>query len=267
MKRAYILAAFALLIMSLSGCTSSGGDDEEGGGQLSGDCSLKIINGQECPSGRGPVALLVSENAGGEPTAMCSGAFIAKNKVLTAAHCAQLFLSPVVKAYTGDTSVRAVSFRNHPLYNPASDYAFTYDVSIVTLEESVDITPLPLLLSRKVVPGDSIYVYGFGIDENGETAVDHDWGNSARRTSMVVVELTQGGIVSQFDITRSGACEGDSGGPVLAESDGGSWGIAGVTSGGTTETCREGTYEVFSEIDRQTIINFITGEVPDADAV
>ena len=261
---------FALLVAvsaAFTGCTSSGDGGGDDGGQLSGDCALKIINGESCPAGKGPVALIVSEDSSGRPTAMCSGAFIDRNKVITAAHCQLLFVSPTVKVYTGDTAVKAVSFKAHPSYNSSATYAFTYDVGVITLESSVDITPLPLLLSRSVKAGDSIYVYGFGLDEEGKTAVDRDWGNSARRTSMVVLGIEQGGIVSQFDTTHSGACEGDSGGPALAKSDGGSWGIAGVVSGGTTESCQDGTYEVFVELDRQQIIEFVQSQAPGMGAV
>ncbi len=256
----------AVLVVSLAACSSSDSDDDEGG-QLSGDCALKIINGEACPEGEGPIAMLLSENGKGEPSSLCSGAFIARNKILTAAHCGQLFLSPTVKVLTGSKSVRATGIVTHPSYNPISQYAFKYDVGIITLAEEVDITPLPLLLSRQMSAGDSIYVYGFGLDEDGKTAVDKDRGNSAERTRMVVSGITQGGIVAEYDATHSGACEGDSGGPAIGESSSGKWGIAGVVSGGTTTTCKDGTIEVFVELDRQVIIDFISKEVPNYGAV
>lgn len=261
------IGIIAVLVLSLAACTKSDGDGGDGGGQLSGDCALKIINGEACPKGEGPVAMLLSEDSKGKPAALCSGTFIARNKVITAAHCAELFLSPTVKVMTGSKSVRATGIKIHPSYNPVMQFAFKFDVGIVTLAENVDITPLPLLLSRQIVAGDSVYVYGFGLDENGKTAVDKDYGNSAERTKMVVSEVGQGGIIAEFDTTHSGACEGDSGGPAIAKSNGGSWGIAGVVSGGTTTTCKDGTIEVFVQLDRQVIIDFISGEVPDYGAV
>lgn len=255
---------FLTALLCIGGCSSSSDDND---GQLSGDCSLKIINGKECPKGEGPVALIVAEDKEGTPLAMCSGSFIAQDKVLSAAHCGQLMDASVVKIYTGDLSHKAISFKKHPSYIEGASYNFQYDVGIFTLDAKVNVIPLPLLLSREVEVADTLYVYGFGLDEDDETAVDHDWGNSVRRTEMRVSTLVNGGIVAEYNITHSGACEGDSGGPALAKSTGGSYGIAGVVSGGTTRTCREGTLEVFTEMAQKAIIDFIAAEVPEVGGV
>jgi len=175
--------------------------------------------------------------------------------------------APAIKVYTGDTVADVSSFKAHPDYIENAPYNFRYDVGIFTLEDSVNISPLPLLLSRQAQVGDLIFVYGFGIDENNQTAIDNDWGNSVRRTSMLVSALQNGGIVAEFDVTHSGACEGDSGGPALAQSHQGSYGITGVVSGGTSDTCQTGTLEVFTEIAQDEILNFLLAEVPNLDAV
>ncbi|NMC63450.1 MAG: trypsin-like serine protease [SAR324 cluster bacterium] len=261
-----LVSLLTVVVFSFVACSNSNDQDADSG-QLSGDCSLKIINGEECPKGEGPIALVVAESEDGIPLSMCSGTFITTKKILSAAHCGQLMDAPVTKVYTGNTVVKVSSFKAHPYYVNNAPYNFRYDVGIFTLEDSINISPLPLLLSRQPQVGDLIFVYGFGIDENNQTAIDNDWGNSVRRTSMLVSSLQNGGIVAEFDATHSGACEGDSGGPALAQSPQGSYGITGVVSGGTNDSCQVGTLEVFTEIAQDEVLNFILSEVPNVDAV
>lgn len=275
MKSRTLFAIVTCVFLGVNGCTKSGGDDngdsgdggDSGGaateqGQLSGSCALRIINGQSCPAGEGPVALLVSKDPEGNPLALCSGAFITKNKILTAAHCAKLMDFGAVTAYTGDTSVDVLSIIPDPRY-PAEEF----DTGVATTAFEVNVTPFPLFVSSAVDVGDQIYVYGFGVDEDRNSGVELDYGNSAKRSTMVVDQYEDGTIVAQFDTNQTGACEGDSGGPIVSKNGEGRFGIVAVVHGGTTSTCEAGTVEVFTGVQNPGSADFILSQAPGAGTI
>jgi len=61
----------------------------------------------------------------------------------------------------------------------------------------------------------------------------------------------------------TGACSGDSGGPLMVEEDG-RWILAGTISGGfglTASCATPGTYALAVEVAAESVLNFITGTV------
>lgn len=263
--------ALALTLVAAVGCTKSSDDDGDDGSeqgasfsdpQLQAACELRIINGDTCPSGEGPIALLVASDPLGRPIASCSGAFISRDRVLTAAHCAELAALGSVTVYTGDLSAGVVSITPDSRYNEADPSARIFDSAVAILSEEVDVNPLPLFVSGSLSVGDTIYVYGFGIDENNQSAIDRGLGNAAKRATMLIAEHESGIVIAEFDTLQMGACEGDSGGPVIARNPDGLFGIVAVVSGGTTVSCQAGTVEVFDGVRTPGSVDFITSLAP-----
>ncbi len=160
-------------------------------------------------------------------SSLCTGAALARDLVLTAAHCvapaATYRLLPKKGAAT--MAVRSVSV--HPRYEPQSfaHNRATADVALIKLP-----TTLPKgfafarldRTSRSVAAGDGFVVAGFGA-----TTIGSDAGIGLARTASLVATGKPGTLqIRLFDpATRGdrsglGACTGDSGGPVFRDADG-----------------------------------------------
>ena len=248
-----------ILVLTLAGCSSSGGGNDSGGsssGQLSGSCSLKITGGVDCPSGDGPVAL-IEGRIGGQLAAVCSGSLIAPNAVLTAAHCVEgIPADAAIKL--GSREVQVTGRELHPSYGGEPTQV---DVGIFYIAPQNDITPLPIFVSRSVNIGDDIVLMGYGANDSGLSNPERDPNMGPSRADMSVVDLDSELIVAVRVQGGSGGCEGDSGGPVLAQNGDGLWGIVGIIVGGTTATCEAGTINVFSNMQSGTGLNWVLSSI------
>ena len=255
-----------LLALALSACGGGGGSGDESAAdpQISGACSFRVVNGNACPAGKGPLALLAALDQAGNLTAICSGAFIARDKVLSAAHCSELAAFGSVVVYTGDQSAPVTNIAVDPRYTEATEEGMTHDTAIFSLGREIEITPLPLLASTAPQVGDRLLLYGFGQDENGGTSAEALLGNGAKRAELEVISIDNGMIEANFDTNEQGGCVGDSGGPVLAQNNSGEWAIAAVVRGGTLGNCLAGTVEIFLGVQTLGSTDFILSQVPTA---
>jgi len=246
-----------LLLLCTVGCTKGGA-----GGSSDGACSnligAKVTNGEGCErESSNPVVLIVIAGAQGEPQGICSGTLISSTKILTAAHC----LASVDGAYfinVNGNIFPAASAVEHERYDGAVGNPF--DVAILTLAAPQPVIPEPVLISRSVPIGEKVTVFGYGRDEDGESATDKG-ADSLKAGRMEVTDYTGGLIKAEFDETGSSACNGDSGGPAVFEDDGVS-GIVGIVSIGTVGNCLEGTEVFFTDV--QLVVDFIMKHAPDA---
>ncbi len=246
-----------LLTLALAGCTNSSSDsNDSGSGQLSGSCSLKITGGIDCPNGDGPVALIEGRIAG-QLAAVCSGTLIAPNAVLSAAHCVEGIPSDAV-IKLGSREVQVTGRVRHPSYtgDPAQ-----VDVGIFYIAPQNDITPIPFYVTQSVSIGDDIVLMGYGANDSGLSNPERDPNLGPSRADMSVVDLDSEVIAAVRIQGGSGGCEGDSGGPVLAQNPDGFWGIVGVIVGGTTATCEAGTINVFSNMQNGPAIDWVLSKI------
>jgi hypothetical protein len=164
---------------------------------------------------------------------LCSGVFVAPSWVLTAGHCLQIdSMAVVVSGPGGESETLPV------IGSAASDDA---DVALLNVGSAsaadassdggaIAMSPIPSATSDgpTLVYGDPVEIAGYGLTQSGGVGSLHFVVES-------VVEIDSSTMtVSGFG--ASGACLGDSGGPLLVRASDGSVVVAGVLSEGSS-TC------------------------------
>lgn len=243
-----IIAIFAL------GCGGGGGDSDS---HTAVTICPRVINGETCtPSGSPIVKLLISSVGGIQ--ALCSGTAISSTMVLTAAHCflTTNVLSVVVD--TGDNFVNAKAINVHPNIQVNKNAIFN-DVAIVETERPLGTPTLPIVLSQTVEPGDLIGINGYGIDESGIPGV-------FKGGTMKVSKVTVNHVGAIFDGSLSNTCNGDSGGPATLTLPAGV-GIIGLTSSGLKTDCSSGDETLFTNLQSQSVLDFVTSLVPEVGTI
>jgi secreted trypsin-like serine protease len=273
-----IVMKLHVLLVTLSclafvGCTDGGGDDDSGGGDGGGGneqraCELlglssrasalpRIINGDRCANeSSSPVVRLLLEIAEGQG-AICSGTMLTNTTVLTAAHCFEQRPRTVVLR-VGKQDVFARRVIVHPDYRsgatPFNVIAGFNDVAIVELETSVNLPTLPILVSRDTNSGESMQIYGFGLDEDENVSI-------LQGGTATIAEVTNDHIVTLFNGSQSNTCEGDSGGPGTINTSQG-LALVAVTSSGTIQSCGPGDVSIYINLQSSSVLNFIQDQVP-----
>lgn len=164
------------------------------------------------------------ENSLGE---LCSGALIASDLVLTAAHCvierASYRVSVVNRAFRPQR-FRVAAMAVHPTFvagtTPRTQPGV--DLAILRLEAPVnaDFLPLDPTLAGRIDIGDEVTIAGYGVltERRKQTA------RTLRQTNLVSlgpIEVANRVLIvvdrnRLAETSGAGACRGDSGGPILA---------------------------------------------------
>lgn len=165
---------------------------------------------------------------------VCSGALLAPNKVLTARHCLDdhddgdvlVVFGPDAARDLEEESIGVVAVALHP----------TRDLAVLTLEEETDHTPLELGAAAAV--GSSVVAVGYG----GPLG---DAERCLRVEARATVTAARGD--GAIDVTTAGGelCEGDSGGPLLVQTNDGPvvvGALSTVTRAEGEECGRDATY-------------------------
>lgn len=265
-----------LLAIMVAGCGGGGGDDnfdDDDGGSTGGALSENacgtlglrvkpnIFTGTECgDEQRSPVVLLsvqfITGDVGG-----CSGTLITNRHVLTAGHCFAGNAANVVNVdvVVGGQIIPAARLAVDPLYQEGQTAIFN-DLALVELASPTSVPPLPLLLSRAPQPGETIDIFGYGLDERGVFG-------TLRSGQMLLQDVTENHLVALYGNDGSNTCTGDSGGPAIQTLNGRP-AVVGVTSSGVAEAeCRVGDLSLFANTQKASSIDFITRNVPGVGAI
>lgn len=251
-----------LSVLALTSCGGGGGSDSGSGGLSTNQCSViglhpKIVNGTQCASESSSSVVSVSIISFADGTqGLCSGSMIAPNAVLTAAHCFSDNLSVVSVQVSGE-DVTATKVYIHPgFHQDQTNQADFDDAAIVILSRSVSAPTLPIVTSRSVANGDTISIFGYGLDGSNQ-----DSAGVLRSGQAEVSAVTSNHITTIFHGDGSNTCEGDSGGPAVQTVNGRA-GIVGLTSSGTVEGCGDGDQTLFTNVQGSGVLNFIRSVVP-----
>jgi len=212
------------------------------------DTNINIVNGQpakEC-AWKWQVGLRASPFL----PASCGGMLIAKDWVLTAAHCVGGSTNVVAGKYNlyyknaGEQNRWSKRIIKHPDYNSPRQLA--NDIALIQLESPMEMTDCVgtvCLPSADVTPGSKCMITGWGTLSSGgllqpnrlqEGEVTVLSNEECRATKYQAEQITDDMLCAQGQ-TEDGkivdACQGDSGGPLVCE-DAGVYTIYGATSWG-----------------------------------
>jgi hypothetical protein len=246
----YLFTIF--LSASLFSCGSGGGGGSDGGdnsgsAQFTENCSLKVFGGGSCLSDQGPVTSIFPLNATGDPISLCTGTFVTKKAILTAAHClSPSFLQATpnsVLIRVGSLAYRASRWRINPNYiaTENGNDNLRYDVAVVLLDQDADVNTIPLLGSKPINVGDEIIAFGFGRTGDNQGAIVV--GDESLKSAKLTVALKSEGLI-YVSSKDDGICNGDSGGPGIILSAAGSPGVVSVNEAKYLESCKASSVSI-----------------------
>jgi secreted trypsin-like serine protease len=231
-----------------------------------------IVGGSTAEPGTfGYMATVIYDDSSGNPQFLCSGTLVSSNVVLTAGHCGADETTGIPNSPSGyrvitnavdwtDTTARVISDVSQVVvdsnFNPTTLYG---DASMLVLSAPVTDPSIPLWASGQFSAGTGAVIAGWGDTFGGQT----DWTTSLQWASTVLQNITycanqaatrnfaydSGSELCTVDAPDfdTSTCNGDSGGPLLADDSQGVWIEIGITSTGVTN-CPTNTADFFTSI-------------------
>jgi hypothetical protein len=232
-----VTCAVATVMLLLTTALASGPNDASA--TPPGNVGERIVNGIVTTDFPSAGALLTPSNPSSAGIT-CSGTLIGCQTFLTAGHCVADDLNPnhytVFLPNAGFFSVTSIAL--HPDFNfPVGD------VAVLKLATAVDgIAPTPINTTAVPATGQAGTIVGFG--RTGGSSQDY----GIKRGGKVTMATCSNGVSGTTSVcwnfnsplgtagTNSNTCNGDSGGPLFIDFGAGPR-VAGVTSGGSSDTC------------------------------
>jgi hypothetical protein len=188
----------------------------------------------------------------------CSGTLISKNIVITAAHCIYGLKGKLIAVKNDGSYSNIIGRMPHPNYKNISG---GHDIGIYLLDKDLLSKKIYLLESKASFSiinkhKDSLLLGGYGIDEYGSEvnslAIADQRDISYKATQILgkgfnIDNSIAAGKWVRSENRYSGACSGDSGGPLFAK-DKGNYFILGVVSFGSVKCAESGLPTVYSRV-------------------
>lgn len=178
---------------------------------------------------------------------ICSGVIIAPHFILTAGHCAQgikkgkIYFGLVAKPKTATAIYQITKVTLHPRYCRSclmNDGMLSNgnDLSIVEFDKDLPegFEPVEFANFDQVKTDATVYLAGYGATEKQEYDV-------LKVTNVLIKQTDDSEFKTQE--TKSGSCDGDSGGPAFFQ-EGDKLTLAGITSRGDEECHKHGIYTI-----------------------
>jgi secreted trypsin-like serine protease len=253
-KKVALLVATATLLLACG--------EGNGGGTPAGTLTdTRIINGAVVDQVASPqITKIILTDASGA-TSLCSGTVLSATQVVTAGHCIVDTSAVKIEIERPDATLVVVAKAVvHPGYVRNLEVSAIFnDIAILETAEPLNLPPLGVIASRPMVVGDSIGIYGYGLDENGEYGI-------LKGGTMTLAVVTPNHLFAPF-AEASNTCSGDSGGPAtytLTDDAGNvtAVGIVGITSSGTVADCSKGDVTYFTNLQSADVFNWLVSVVP-----
>ena len=166
------------------------------------------------------------------PAQPCSGVLITKSRILTAQHCTQGYELSAVHVFFGPNAAEPEfsTLAHFWSFDPSSDLMYI-DIDSVPTQVAVPLSPI---VSAAPAVGALVELAGFGYDEN-----------FVRKQRRFAVETLVAASDQELIVSgegNSGACGGDSGGPLLIRDDSGVPRAVGVLSKGSSNCMGQDHY-------------------------
>ena len=207
--------------------------------------SVSALVGGASPAGEaagGAVVMLTGSQA-----TFCSGVALARDLVLTAAHC--VLPGATYKLVEFDGARQPVlkdlgAIARHPDFDVSAvlRHRVTADVALIKLAAPLKVSPAPLMRAgTSVAPGDRLVVAGYGVAVRG----DGKSGGTVRAATLVTtgqpgtLQIRLADPATKGERAGLGACTGDSGAPVYREI-GGTLAVIGIVSWSTGPALSDG---------------------------
>jgi Trypsin len=188
---------------------------------FSSEASFAIVNGTPDTSLKTHMVMVLDDHG-----RMCSGAVLSQTAIVTAAHCVTNAGQWRVHWRGPQNEVMLVepkAIRIHPAYDPnaVKNRSRSIDLAVITLSEPLPSSFEPLSLPEMTVlkPDDPLTVWGYGMRDEKNRKSD----GTLTRADLTVVEPNGHSTIlvwlSGPPNSGTGACHGDSGGPILSGND------------------------------------------------